>query len=71
MALSKMIYFSGDLFERATEGTEKGDVSRRINELIEKGLRFEEKGDKMSLKSLIMALVRVYNIQKPNDKITL
>lgn len=69
MAVSKMIYFTGDLFERATKGIEKGDVSKRINELLEKGLQFEAKGDEMSLKRLIEALVRFYNTKKPKDKI--
>ena len=45
MGISKMIYFEDELFKKATEGTEKGDVSKRINDLIRKGLRMEEKGE--------------------------
>lgn len=71
MAVSKMIYFTGDLFEEATKGVEKGDISKRINDLITKGLKFEEKGDKISLKDLIVSLIRWYNAHKPHDKITI
>ena len=71
MAVSKMIYFSGDVFEQATKGIEKGDISKRINDLVQRGLKVEEKGDKVSVKDIIISLVRWYNNKRPNDKIVL
>ena len=64
-----MIYFEDEVFNKATEGVEKGDVSKRINDLIRKGLRLEEKGDKLGFRELVLALVSYYNKSNPNNKL--
>ena len=69
MGISKMIYFEDEVFNKATEGVEKGDVSKRINDLIRKGLRLEEKGDKLGFRELVLALVSYYNKSNPNNKL--
>jgi hypothetical protein len=65
MATSKTIYFTGDLFERATEGIEKGDVSKRINELIRNGLKYE-KGDKITFEKALGYFNKMYLKKNPN-----
>ena len=69
MGISKMIYFEDEVFNKATEGVEKGDVSKRINDLIRKGLRLEEKGDKLGFRELVLALVSYYNKVNSNSKL--
>lgn len=69
MGISKMIYFENEVFNKATEGVEKGDVSKRINDLIRKGLRLEEKGDKLGFRELVLALVSYHNKVNPNSKL--
>ena len=64
-----MIYFEDEVFNKATEGVEKGDVSKRINDLIRKGLRLEEKGDKLGFRELVLALVSYYNKVNSNSKL--
>ena len=71
MAVAKMIYFTGDLYERATEGAGKGEVSKRIAELIQKGLDSEKEHGKITLRDIIINLVHLYNSKKPNDKINI
>ena len=72
MATSRMIYFKGDLLERATEGVEKGDISKRINDLIHKGLLYEEQNPegKVGLKEVTKYLLSIYNKKHPNEPLT-
>lgn len=71
MAVAKMIYFSGNLYERATEGLGKGEVSKRIAELIQRGLDSEKEQSKVTLRDIIVSLIQLYNSKKPNDRINI
>lgn len=70
MAVSKMIYFTGNLFEEATKGVEKGDVSKRINDLIKKGLDYEKGGD-VSLEQALGYFNRLYKKKHPTEQLPL
>ena len=71
MAVAKMIYFSGDTFEQATEGTGKGDASKRINELILKGIAYEKNDgrNKLGMREAVEFLYKSYNKKNPDNPI--
>ena len=68
MSVSRMIYFTGNLFEEATKGVEKGDVSKRINDLIQKGLDYE-KGGGVSFKQALGYFNKMYKKKHPTEQL--
>ena len=72
MGVAKMIYFEDELFQEITKDLEKGKLSKRVNDLLKRGLVVEQKGNTLTISDLIIALVRCYNRKsKPDQQIVI
>ena len=72
MGVAKMIYFEDELFQEITKDLEKGKLSKRVNDLLKRGLVVEQKGNTLTTRDLIIALVRCYNRKsKPDQQIVI
>lgn len=55
----KAVYFDYDVLEAIQKSDAK--FSRRVNDLIRKGLRLEAKGDDIGVRGCIEGLIKFYN----------
>lgn len=58
---AKTIYIQDDLLNRVMENSSSKKFSNRVQDLLEKGLLYESKGDEMGVRESILALVKAYN----------
>lgn len=58
---AKTIYLEEEVIEKIMKDSLTNNFSKRIQDLVEKGMLYEAKGEKTGVREAILSLIKAYN----------